>query len=322
MRLGPTADPRFVYPSNWNTGLSHRRQVSDRHVERCAIRAQLGPRSPADSAVRLSPSFVPPGVAPFISVGRHQRRVGLGERVNSLRQSGHYRKPNLEGGGRALGRFACFVRGEGFQGVSMILFVNTRVFDGSGAAPFAADVLRSRAIALQAVSRAGGATSISRQCLGRGWRRGDAHARLDRGACAFELAELRGAFRPGHEFARGGSAPQHRRAMRGFFSFAIACVYQRLFAAGHRISWEKTLEVSLQAQIDSGGILQGPRFSCLHRWSASRPVKAPFVRGRKCRRSWCKGHTPTPILAPSSRRLRGQRSEGGQVPAFRLAKAR
>ena len=86
MRLGPTADPRFVYPSNWNTGL------------------RLGVKSPTDmwSAALFvrnlgqdhepvvlfgGPSFVPPGVVPFIPLGAINGVSGW-QTVNSLRQVG------------------------------------------------------------------------------------------------------------------------------------------------------------------------------------------------------------------------------------------
>jgi iron complex outermembrane recepter protein len=86
MRLGPTADPRFVYPQNWNTGL------------------RLGIKSPTDtwSAALFArnlgndhepvtlfggPSFVPPGVVPFIPAGAINGVSGW-QTVNSLRQVG------------------------------------------------------------------------------------------------------------------------------------------------------------------------------------------------------------------------------------------
>jgi iron complex outermembrane recepter protein len=86
MRLGPTADPRFVYPQNWNTGL------------------RLGIKSPTDtwSAALFArnlgndhepvtlfggPSFVPPGVVPFIPFGAVNGVSGW-QTVNSLRQVG------------------------------------------------------------------------------------------------------------------------------------------------------------------------------------------------------------------------------------------
>jgi len=86
MRLGPTADPRFVYPQNWNTGL------------------RLGIKSPTDtwSAALFArnlgndhepvtlfggPSFVPPGVVPFIPAGAVNGVSGW-QTVNSLRQVG------------------------------------------------------------------------------------------------------------------------------------------------------------------------------------------------------------------------------------------
>jgi iron complex outermembrane receptor protein len=86
MRLGPTADPRFVYPANWNTGL------------------RLGVKSPADTwSVALfarnlgqdhepvtlfgGPSFIPPGLVPFAPVGAVNGVSGW-QTVNSLRQVG------------------------------------------------------------------------------------------------------------------------------------------------------------------------------------------------------------------------------------------
>jgi iron complex outermembrane recepter protein len=86
MRLGPTADPRFVFPQNWNTGL------------------RLGIKSPTDtwSAALFArnigndhepvvlfggPSFVPPGVVPFIPLGAISGVSGW-QTVNSLRQVG------------------------------------------------------------------------------------------------------------------------------------------------------------------------------------------------------------------------------------------
>jgi iron complex outermembrane receptor protein len=86
MRLGPTADPRFVFPQNWNTGL------------------RLGVRSPSDTwSVALfarnigkdrepvtlfaGPSFTPPGADPFIPLGAANGVSGW-TTVNSLRQVG------------------------------------------------------------------------------------------------------------------------------------------------------------------------------------------------------------------------------------------
>ena len=86
MRLGPTADPRFVYPGNWNTGL------------------RLGVKSPTDtwSAALFvrnlgqdhepvvlfgGPSFTPPGVVPFLPLGAINGVSGW-QTVNSLRQVG------------------------------------------------------------------------------------------------------------------------------------------------------------------------------------------------------------------------------------------
>jgi len=86
MRLGPTADPRFVFPQNWNTGL------------------RLGVRSPEDiwsvalfarnigedrEPVTLfgGPSFTPPGVNPVAPLGQINGVSGWAT-VNSLRQVG------------------------------------------------------------------------------------------------------------------------------------------------------------------------------------------------------------------------------------------
>jgi iron complex outermembrane receptor protein len=86
MRLGPTADPRFVYPKNWNTGL------------------RLGVRSPSDSwSVALfarnlgkdrepvtlfgGPSFTPPGADPTALQG-YVNGVSGWATANSLRQVG------------------------------------------------------------------------------------------------------------------------------------------------------------------------------------------------------------------------------------------
>jgi iron complex outermembrane receptor protein len=86
MRLGPTADPRFVYPGNWNTGL------------------RIGVKSPADTwsaaifarnlgndhePVTLfgGPSFTPPGVNPAAPFGAVNGISGW-QTVNSLRQVG------------------------------------------------------------------------------------------------------------------------------------------------------------------------------------------------------------------------------------------
>ena len=86
MRLGPTADPRFVYPANWNTGL------------------RIGVRSPTDtwSAALFArnigqdhepivlfggPSFIPPGAVPFAPLGAINGVSGW-QTVNSLRQVG------------------------------------------------------------------------------------------------------------------------------------------------------------------------------------------------------------------------------------------
>jgi len=86
MRLGPTADPRFVYPGNWNTGL------------------RIGVKSPTDtwSAALFArnlgqdhepvvlfggPSFTPPGVVPFLPLGAVNGVSGW-QTVNSLRQVG------------------------------------------------------------------------------------------------------------------------------------------------------------------------------------------------------------------------------------------
>jgi iron complex outermembrane receptor protein len=86
MRLGPTADPRFVYPGNWNTGL------------------RIGLKSPTDtwSAALFArnlgqdhepvvlfggPSFTPPGVNPAVPFGAVNGISGW-QTVNSLRQVG------------------------------------------------------------------------------------------------------------------------------------------------------------------------------------------------------------------------------------------
>jgi iron complex outermembrane receptor protein len=86
MRLGPTADPRFVYPGNWNTGL------------------RVGVKSPTDTwsaaifarnigndhePVTLfgGPAFIPPGVVPGIPFGAVSGVSGW-QTVNSLRQVG------------------------------------------------------------------------------------------------------------------------------------------------------------------------------------------------------------------------------------------
>jgi iron complex outermembrane receptor protein len=86
MRLGPTADPRFVYPGNWNTGL------------------RLGVRSPTDAwgialfvrnlsadhePVTLfgGPSFTAPGANPLEPAG-YVNGVSGWQTVNSLRQVG------------------------------------------------------------------------------------------------------------------------------------------------------------------------------------------------------------------------------------------
>ena len=86
MRLGPTADPRFVYPANWNTGF------------------RIGVKSPTDtwSAALFArnlgqdhepivlfggPSFIPPGVVPFAPLGAINGVSGW-QTVNSLRQVG------------------------------------------------------------------------------------------------------------------------------------------------------------------------------------------------------------------------------------------
>jgi iron complex outermembrane recepter protein len=86
MRLGPTADPRFVFPQNWNTGL------------------RLGVRAPEDTwSVALfarnigkdrepvtlygGPSFTPPGVDPASPAGAVNGVSGW-TTVNSLRQVG------------------------------------------------------------------------------------------------------------------------------------------------------------------------------------------------------------------------------------------
>jgi iron complex outermembrane recepter protein len=86
MRLGPTADPRFVYPGNWNTGL------------------RVGVRSPVDSwsaalfvrnlnadhePVTLfgGPSFTPPGANPGQPAG-YVNGISGWTTPNSLRQVG------------------------------------------------------------------------------------------------------------------------------------------------------------------------------------------------------------------------------------------
>jgi iron complex outermembrane recepter protein len=86
MRLGPTADPRFVYPKNWNTGL------------------RLGVRAPSDMwSVALfarnlgqdrepvtlfgGPSFTPPGANPGAPAGTVNGISGWAT-ANSLRQVG------------------------------------------------------------------------------------------------------------------------------------------------------------------------------------------------------------------------------------------
>jgi iron complex outermembrane recepter protein len=86
VRLGPTADPRFVFGKNWNTGL------------RVGVRSPLDTWSVALFARNLGkdrepvtlfggPAFIPPGVVPFFPAGTVTGVSGWATQ-NSLRQVG------------------------------------------------------------------------------------------------------------------------------------------------------------------------------------------------------------------------------------------
>jgi len=86
MRLGPTADPRFVFPQNWNTGLRIGvKSPTDRWSAAIFARNLGQDREPV--TLFGGPSFTPPGVVPFLPLGAVNGVSGW-QTVNSLRQVG------------------------------------------------------------------------------------------------------------------------------------------------------------------------------------------------------------------------------------------
>jgi iron complex outermembrane recepter protein len=86
MRLGPTADPRFVFPQNWNTGLRVGvRAPSDQWSVALFARNLGKDREPV--TLFGGPSFTPPGVNPGAPAGGVNGISGWAT-VNSLRQVG------------------------------------------------------------------------------------------------------------------------------------------------------------------------------------------------------------------------------------------
>jgi iron complex outermembrane recepter protein len=86
MRLGPTADPRFVYPQNWNTGARIGvRSSSDRWSVALFGRNLGKDREPV--TLFGGPSFTPPGVNPAAPFGAVNGVSGW-TTANSLRQVG------------------------------------------------------------------------------------------------------------------------------------------------------------------------------------------------------------------------------------------
>ena len=68
MRLGPTADPRFVFPKNWNTGLRVGVRSATDNWSVALFARNLGQdREPV--TLFGGPSFTPPGVIPFLPAG-------------------------------------------------------------------------------------------------------------------------------------------------------------------------------------------------------------------------------------------------------------
>jgi iron complex outermembrane receptor protein len=86
MRLGPTADPRFVYPGNWNTGL---RVGVKSPTDAWSVALFVRNLSNDNEPVTLfgGPSFVPPGMVPQIPLGAVNGVSGW-QTANSLRQVG------------------------------------------------------------------------------------------------------------------------------------------------------------------------------------------------------------------------------------------
>jgi iron complex outermembrane recepter protein len=86
MRLGPTADPRFVFPQNWNTGLRIGVKSPNDTWSAALFARNLG-NDHEPVTLFGGPSFVPPGVVPFIPLGVINGVSGW-QTVNSLRQVG------------------------------------------------------------------------------------------------------------------------------------------------------------------------------------------------------------------------------------------
>jgi hypothetical protein len=86
MRLGPTADPRFVYPKNWNTGLRLGiRAPSDQWSVALFARNLGQDREPV--TLFGGPSFTPPALTPVPTTGFVNGISGW-TTSNSLRQVG------------------------------------------------------------------------------------------------------------------------------------------------------------------------------------------------------------------------------------------
>jgi iron complex outermembrane receptor protein len=86
MRLGPTADPRFVFPQNWNTGLRLGvRSLGDTWSVALFARNIGKDREPV--TLFGGPSFTPPGANPAAPLGEVNGVSGW-TTVNSLRQVG------------------------------------------------------------------------------------------------------------------------------------------------------------------------------------------------------------------------------------------
>jgi len=86
MRLGPTADPRFVFPQNWNSGLRFGVRSPDDTWSIALFARNIGKdREPV--TLFGGPSFTPPGANPLAPLGAINGVSGW-TTANSLRQVG------------------------------------------------------------------------------------------------------------------------------------------------------------------------------------------------------------------------------------------
>ena len=86
LRLGPSGDPRYVYPAHWTIGARLGVRDGERSLERGDLRPQPG-QQPRAGYVFGGPAFIPPGVVPFLPNGAVSGISGW-QTPNSLRQVG------------------------------------------------------------------------------------------------------------------------------------------------------------------------------------------------------------------------------------------